>query len=112
MGGRLAYHVAARSEPDAAVSYYGSGIADFLDESEQISCPIIFHFGSEDPFIPNEQVDRIADRLADRDNVELHIQQGAGHAFDNHLAPMFHNAEAAAAAWNLTTKFLDRELRG
>jgi len=110
MGGRLAYHVAARSHPDAAVSYYGSGIADALGESEQISCPIIFHFGSEDPFIPNEQVEQIRSAIGDKEHVDIQVQRGAGHAFDNHLAPMFHNPDAAAAAWDLTMKFLDRTL--
>jgi carboxymethylenebutenolidase len=110
LGGRLAYHVAARSEPDAAVSYYGSGIADMLDEAEQISCPILFHFGSEDPFIPNDQVERIQARFGSQDHVEVAVQQGAGHAFDNHMAAMFHNPDAAAAAWRLTVEFLDRTL--
>jgi carboxymethylenebutenolidase len=38
------------------------------------------------------------------------VQEQAGHAFHNHVAPMFHNPSAAAAAWELTTEFLAREL--
>ena len=45
MGGLLTYHVAAATEPQVAVSYYGSNIASSLDLSGKITCPIIFHFG-------------------------------------------------------------------
>ena len=34
----------------------------------------------------------------------------AGHAFDNHEAPMFHDANAAAAAWAVTESFLAEHL--
>jgi carboxymethylenebutenolidase len=110
LGGFLAYGVACRYEPDAAVSYYGSGIADRLDDAEHITCPMIFHFGGSDPFIPNEQVDAIQARVGDRRNVEVHVQHQAGHAFENFLAPQFHDPTAAAASWPLTVAFLEREL--
>jgi carboxymethylenebutenolidase len=110
LGGFLAYALAYRFEPDAAVSYYGSGIADRLTEAAELDCPTIFHFGGNDPFIPNEQVDAITAHLGDRDDVEIHIQHQAGHAFENHLAPQFHDADAAAASWPLTVEFLERNL--
>ena len=110
LGGRLAYHVAARSSPDVAVSYYGSGIADALDEADRIECPIIFHYGDADPFIPNEQVARIRETVGGRPVAEVHVHEGAGHAFDNHEAPQFHQPEAAAAAWDLTADFLRKNL--
>jgi carboxymethylenebutenolidase len=111
LGGFLAYSVACRFDPDATVSYYGSGIVDRLTEAEGITCPIIFHFGGNDPFIPNEQVDAIRARLDDRDNVQVHVQHQAGHAFENFLAPQFYDKEASATAWPLTVDFLERELR-
>jgi len=54
LGGRLAYEVAVAGDPDACVSYYGSGIAAELDLAERISCPTLFQFGGSDPFIPRE----------------------------------------------------------
>jgi len=111
LGGFLAYTLACHFDPDAAVSYYGSGIADRLNDAENLTCPIIFHFGGSDPFIPNEQVDAIRAHLDDRYNVEIHVQHQAGHAFENFLAPQFHDAAAAAASWPLTVAFLERELR-
>ena len=111
LGGFLAYSIACRFDPDATVSYYGSTIADHLTEAEGLTCPIIFHFGGNDPFIPNEQVDAIRARLDDRDNVAIHVQHQAGHAFENFLAPQFFDKEASEASWPLTVDFLERELR-
>ncbi|MEY2447404.1 MAG: carboxymethylenebutenolidase [Acidimicrobiaceae bacterium] len=111
LGGFLAYAIACRYDPDAAVSYYGSGIADRLSDADNLTCPIIFHFGGNDPFIPNEQVDAIRAHLDDRDFVEIHVQHQAGHAFENFLAAQFHDPTATAASWPLTVDFLERELR-
>ena len=92
------------------MSYYGSGIADRLNECDELTCPILFHFGGNDPYIPNEQVDAIRAQLGERPNVEIHVQHQAGHAFENHLAPQFHDPNAAAASWPLTVEFLQRNL--
>jgi carboxymethylenebutenolidase len=111
LGGRLAYEIGVGGEPDAVVSYYGSGIATRLDDASNLTCPAIFHFGGSDPFIPNEEVDAIGTAFADRDDVELHVQQEAGHAFENHLAEQFSNPAAAAKSWPLTVAFLERTLQ-
>jgi len=112
LGGTLAYRTAAHFDPDACVSYYGSGIADLLAAGEKPSCPTIFHFGGSDPFIPNDQVEAIQAGLGTRGDVEVHVQAEAGHAFENFLAPQFSNPEAAASSWPLTTDFLLRTLGG
>lgn len=110
LGGHLAYAIGCHFDPDAVVSYYGSGIADRLSEAETLNCPTIFHFGGNDPFIPNEQVDAIRAHLEGHD-VEIHVQHAAGHAFENFLAAQFHDPAAAAASWPLTVDFLARELK-
>ena len=61
LGGTLTYVTAATARangkgPDAAVSYYGSGIHDMLTLADNIECPIMFHYGDKDPFITQEQV--------------------------------------------------------
>jgi carboxymethylenebutenolidase len=109
LGGSLAFAVAAATDPAVAVSYYGSGVADSLGAADAISCPLIFHFGAEDPFIPNEHVDAVEAAFATRDEVVLH-RYAAGHAFDNHLAPQFSDPPAAAEAWARTTDFLAEHL--
>lgn len=110
LGGTIAYEVAAVADPDVAVSFYGSGVPDGLDRIGSITCPIQFHFGGQDPYIPRAAVQRVVDAVTDLPHAEVHVQEQAGHAFHNHLAPQFHHPVAAAAAWELTTAFLARTL--
>jgi carboxymethylenebutenolidase len=110
LGGTLAFQVAIAGDPDVAVCYYGSGIAGMLDQADRITCPTLFHFGGADQFIPREQADAVCAFAASRPNMECHIHQDAGHAFDNHEAPMFHQPEPAARAWEITRDFLARTL--
>ena len=111
LGGTLAFHVAVQADPDVAVCYYGSGIAGALEAvGDRITCPVLFHFGGQDPYIPRDQVDRVCDFADSHANMECHVQEDAGHAFDNHAAPMFHQPEPAARAWEITREFLARTL--
>jgi carboxymethylenebutenolidase len=110
LGGRLAYELAAAADPDTAVCYYGSGIAEAPDRMASITCPVQFHFGAEDQFIPLEAAQSVAALVDEREGWECHIQPDGGHAFDNHESPIFHRPEAAARAWELTREFLARTL--
>jgi carboxymethylenebutenolidase len=110
-GGSLTFHAACTVSPDCAISYYGSGIAGMLDEhADNISCPTLIHFGGDDPYLPREDADAVAERFAGVDHVDVLVQAGAGHAFDNDINPVFSNPEAAAAAWTETTSFLAEHL--
>ena len=110
LGGGIAYMVAAASDPAVAVCYYGSAIPGALDRSEQVRCPILFHFGEDDTYIGTEQRQAVARAFAGRRGVELHLHPAAGHAFDNHDAAMFSRPQAAARAWEQTTAFLEYHL--
>ncbi len=110
LGGRLAYELAAASDPDACVCYYGSGIATELDLAERVTCPVLFHFGGSDPYIPRDEIDAIAAVFAGRSGAEVVVQEQAGHAFENSFAPMFSVPQAAAASWPVTLDFLERTL--
>ncbi len=110
LGGALAFGVAAQGDPDCAVCYYGSGIAEALDRAKTISCPVLFHFGGDDPYISPEQSGRVAALAEEHEGMECHIHPDAGHAFDNHDSAMFHQPQAATAAWQLTADFLARTI--
>jgi carboxymethylenebutenolidase len=112
LGGRLAYEVAVAGQPDAAVCYYGSGIGERLDHAADIGCPVLFHYGAEDPYITVEEAEAVRRAFADRDDVEVHVHAGAGHAFENHEAQMFHDPEASSRSWAITTDWLARNLPG
>jgi carboxymethylenebutenolidase len=110
LGGTIAYFVAGQTEVGAVVSFYGSGVPDHLDVLDRISSPVQFHFGGSDPYIPREQVAKVEAAAAGKPNVEVHVEEGAGHAFHNRKAPMFHMPEPAARAWQCTEEFLRRHL--
>lgn len=109
LGGTLAWGVAATAEPSCCVSYYGSGVPSMLDLLDQVSCPTLFHFGNNDPYIPSDGVDAIGAAIAGRPGFELNVET-AGHAFDNHDSEMFYNESAAQAAWSKTMAFLSTHL--
>jgi len=109
-GGSMTYLAAAAHSPACAVSYYGSMIGGNLDKVDSITCPIQFHFGSDDAFLPNEDVEGLRAATVDMGNVEILVAEGAGHAFDNHRNPMFSNPDAAATAWASTSAFLAEHL--
>ena len=56
-GGRVTYLAACRINIAAAVAYYGGGIAQLLDETPK--CPIMFHHGERDAFIPASDVAKV-----------------------------------------------------
>jgi carboxymethylenebutenolidase len=105
-GGSLAFLTAAEYEPDLAVSYYGSRVPHSLERAGDIVCPLLFHFGGSDEYIPREAVAEVEKVAASRDNFDIHVQEDAGHAFDNHASETFYNSEAAKAAWQITVDFL------
>jgi carboxymethylenebutenolidase len=109
-GGTMAFLAAAVHDPDVAVSYYGSGVPSMLGMADQITCPILFHFGEADPFLPLEGAKAVEAAFGGREGCEVHIHAGAGHAFDNSFAPTFHQPEPATAAWDQTSAFLARHL--
>ena len=110
LGGTIAYFVAGQAEVAAVVSFYGSGVPDHLDVLDRIAGPVQFHFGGSDPYIPREQVAKVEAAAAGKPNVEVHVEEDAGHAFHNRKAPMFHMPEPAARAWQRTEEFLRRHL--
>ncbi len=109
-GGLMTYLVAKNFNPDAAVSYYGSNIASMLDGvTEQLTCPTLFHFGDNDPFLPNSDVDKIREATAAMDHVTVRQYWMAGHAFDNAFSP-FYQPYQANEAWGHTTAHFARHL--
>jgi carboxymethylenebutenolidase len=113
LGGTIGYFLAAQAEPGAVaalVSFYGSGVPDNTGALDRIGAAVQFHFGGSDPYIPRDQVARVEEAAAGRDNVEIHVEEDAGHAFHNRKAPMFHVPEPAARAWRRTEEFLQRHL--
>ena len=82
LGGKLAYLLAARSDVDCAVGYYGVGIEGALDEAAAIRCPMVLHFAERDRFSPPEVRERIKGAFAGRGEVEIYLYPDVDHAFN------------------------------
>lgn len=111
-GGGLALRAALTlpGEIDAAVIYYGHVGSDPA-ELKALQTPVLGLFGAADQGIPVESVKAFEQTLRSLGkDAEIHIYEGAGHAFAN---PSGHNyqAEPAQDAWARTLAFLERTLR-
>jgi len=111
LGGKLAYLMAARTDAQASVGYYGIGIDRALGEAGAIAHPLMLHIAGEDRFVPPAAQRTIVDGLADVPGAEAHIYPGADHAFARRDGGRF-LPEAAALADARTVAFLDRNLKG
>lgn len=103
-GGAMADLAACRVDIDAAASYYGSRTTSWLEL--QPRCPVIYHFGAEDPLIPAEVVEQIR---SGRPEGEFHVYAQAGHGFNCDERPDF-RPDSAALALQRTLAFFDRHL--
>lgn len=96
MGGRLAFTAAALCGVDAAVCYYGGGIATQLELAPQIRCPIQFHHAEQDTSIPPEAVAAVRAAMAAAP-AQFHDYPGALHGFNCWARATYHPASAALA---------------
>ena len=98
-------------ELDAAVIYYGGQIGEATaEELDTLEMPILGIFGAEDSSIPIDTVEKFESMLQQREaETQIIVYDDAGHAFAN---PSGQNyvPEAAEAAWEKTTEFLNKYL--
>ena len=98
MGGRLVLETARAEEKlGAAVAFYGRPPTP--DEAKQVRAPLLGLYGADDHGIPVESV-RAMDRALQEAGIphEIHIYEGAGHAFFNDTRAGY-NPQAAGDAW-------------
>src|SRR5689334_11039004 len=69
LGGKLAYLVAARTDVDCAVSYYGVGIEADLGEAAKVKGPMVFHFAELDRMAPADVRAQTMAAFANRSDV-------------------------------------------
>lgn len=97
LGGRLAFLTAAREDVDVAVSYYGVGIEQNLEEFDELNCAVVFHFGGQDPYVPSAAVDSIVAAIDGRPGVQVYRYPDAGHAFARSGHTSYHKLSAQMA---------------
>lgn len=99
-GGTVAHVAACELDLDAAVSYYGAGVVQFLDK--QPRCPIMYHFGDRDRSIPPENVEAVRSAYP---GAVVHVYEGADHGFNCEDRASF-DADASRLALERTLAFL------
>jgi carboxymethylenebutenolidase len=97
MGGRVAYMVAARTDIDASVGYYGVMIDQMLNEKHAIARPLMLHIPTADGFVPPEAQQAIHAGLDDHPRVTLHDYEGLDHGFAAEIGTRRDEAGAALA---------------
>lgn len=112
MGGRLTMLMSYRgTDVGAAVSFYGGGLEPSDDDLRAISVPLLGIYGEKDQGIPLDRIHAWDRKLDEFDKVhEIHIYDGAEHAFFNNERPAYH-PEAAADSWERTKAWLARYLK-
>jgi carboxymethylenebutenolidase len=94
MGGKFTWHAAVHGTGfDAAVGFYGSGIAADLGEP---TCPTLLLFGGSDPWIPMADIEAVQAHHAD-----TVVYPQANHGFFRDGSDTY-DPEAASDAWART----------
>jgi carboxymethylenebutenolidase len=100
-GGTVAHVAASDLAFDAAVSYYGGGVAKMLDKKPQ--CPIMYHFGDQDASIALPDIEKIREA---NPSSALHVYAGAGHGFNCDERASY-SANDARIAFERSLEFLN-----
>lgn len=111
LGGRLAFLMAARSDVDASISYYGVGLDNLLGEIRDIRMPLMLHIAALDKFVPKPARDKILASVAKNPVIEAYVYEGADHAFARPGGQNF-NEQAADLANDRSFKFFTKHLQG
>ncbi len=81
LGGKLAYLMAARTDADCSVGYYGVGLDELLDEAPTIAKPLMLHIAGKDRFVPKAAQEKITAALSGQTGITLHHYPAQDHAF-------------------------------
>lgn len=109
LGGKLAYMMAARTNIDCSVSYYGVGLDALIGEAVHIKRPLLMHVAEEDKFVNKDAQQKIAAGLEGHPQVELHFYPGVNHAFAR-IGGEHYDEAAATLANGRTAAFLQQNL--
>ena len=109
LGGRLVLPLAARTELECAVSYYGVNLDSYLAEAETITAPLLVHVAGEDALVPAPVREALQARLGSRPNATVTVHPGVNHAFALPSGPNY-DPDTAIRANAQSYAFLARHL--
>jgi carboxymethylenebutenolidase len=103
MGGGYAYLAATSGEVDAAVPFYGAGIAQHLGTAQ---CPLLAFFGGRDEWITRDDIAKVEQHH--QGNVKVY--EDAEHGFMRDGSDSYHET-AATDAWQRMLMFFAQHLQ-
>ena len=107
LGGLLAYLMAARSDAQCNVGYFGVRIEKYIAEATKVAHPLMLHIPEADRYVPPAAQAIIIAGLEGK--AVLHRYPDADHAF-NRVGAASYNAAVTALAYDRTASFLKRHL--
>jgi carboxymethylenebutenolidase len=99
---------AAGTSLNAAVPYYGRQLP--VEEVPNITAPLLLQYAELDERINAGIADYEAALKSNNKPYEIHIYEGANHAFNNDTNEARYDKEAAELAWSRTVAFLKKHL--
>jgi carboxymethylenebutenolidase len=109
-GGMVNTLAAAGTSLAAGVPYYGRQLP--VEDVPKITAPLCLQYAGLDKRI-NAGIDEYVAGLKANDKIyELHIYEGANHAFNNDTNEARYDKAAAELAWGRTVRFLKEHLAG
>ena len=111
MGGALSLYAATKNpQVGACVVFYG-GHPAVKPDLANLNGPMLGLYAERDTFVTPEAARELEAKLkALRKQVEIHIYEGADHAFFNDDRPEVYNHAAAEDAWRRTIQFFRQHL--
>lgn len=110
LGGRLAYLAGCRlPDVSCAVSFYGTGIEDMLDEAKSLSGRLVIHLPDKDKFVSADARRRIVEHFEGVKNVEVYVYPGADRGFSRRGSETY-NRPSSYIAHQRTMAALKREM--
>jgi carboxymethylenebutenolidase len=107
MGGRASFLANATVPLQAAISFYGGGIAPgLLPQAASLHAPMLFFWGGKDKHIGPEQIRAVIDECKRLGKPYVNVEiSDADHGFFCNARASYH-PEAASLAWNICESFL------
>ena len=107
MGGRVSFLANSVLPLQAAISFYGGGIAPaLLPRAPRIHAPMLFFWGGLDSHIPQEQIRAVIDAMRQAKKTFVNVEfSDADHGFFCDARASYKDS-AAKQAWDLSLRFL------
>ena len=82
-GGPFVLRFAGDGALDGVVTWHGSRMQNFLRRARETSCPLRFHFGSDDPVTPPDAIEAVRQAFSEHADCSIVVHPGVVHGFSH-----------------------------